>query len=54
MREILFKAKRIDEQHKGEWIEGYYVKSNNMVFIYPKIPEIINRALAKEIRDCLW
>lgn len=22
MREILFKAKRIDEQHKGEWIEG--------------------------------
>ena len=22
MREILFKAKRIDEQHKGEWIKG--------------------------------
>lgn len=22
MREILFKAKRIHEQHKGEWIEG--------------------------------
>ncbi len=24
MREILFKAKSIDENNKGEWVQGYY------------------------------
>lgn len=30
MREILFKAKRIDN---GEWIEGYYAERNGKTFI---------------------
>ena len=30
MREILFKAKRIDN---GEWVEGYYVERNGKTFI---------------------
>lgn len=30
MREILFKAKRIDN---GEWVEGYYEKYNNQHYI---------------------
>ena len=31
MREILFKAKRIDN---GEWVEGYIVKKHGLFFIY--------------------
>ena len=31
MREILFKAKRIDN---GEWVEGYYTFINNIHYIY--------------------
>lgn len=31
MREILFKAKRIDN---GEWIEGYVVRKHGLYFIY--------------------
>lgn len=31
MREILFKAKRIDN---GEWVEGYYLMSGGEHFIY--------------------
>lgn len=30
MREILFKAKRIDN---GEWVEGYYTECNGKIFI---------------------
>lgn len=30
MREILFKAKRIDN---GEWVEGYYTEYNGKTFI---------------------
>lgn len=47
MREILFKAK---ERHSHKWVEGYYVKRENMTFIYPAIPEVVSRSLAKEIR----
>lgn len=47
MREILFKAK---ERHSHKWVEGYYVKRGNMTFIYPAIPEVVSRSLAKEIR----
>lgn len=34
MRDILFKAKRIDN---GEWVEGSFIDSGNheQVFIYP-------------------
>ena len=31
MREILFKAKRIDN---GEWVEGYVVRKHGLYFIY--------------------
>lgn len=31
MREILFKAKRVDN---GEWVEGYFVKKHGIPFIY--------------------
>lgn len=31
MREILFKAKRIDN---GEWVEGYVVRKRGLYFIY--------------------
>lgn len=47
MREILFKTK---ERHSHKWVEGYYVKRENMTFIYPAIPEVVSRSLAKEIR----
>ena len=30
MREILFKAKRIDN---GKWVEGYYTECNGKIFI---------------------
>ena len=30
MREILFKAKRIDN---GEWVDGYYTECNGKTFI---------------------
>lgn len=36
MREILFKAKRIDN---GEWVEGCYVTSDGKSFIYMDIVE---------------
>lgn len=36
MREILFKAKRIDN---GEWVEGYYVTSDDKSFICMDIVE---------------
>lgn len=32
MREILFKAKRIDN---GEWVEGYVYRINDIAFIFP-------------------
>lgn len=32
MREILFKAKRLDN---GEWVEGYYVERDNKSWVYP-------------------
>ena len=31
MREILFKAKRIDN---GEWVEGYVIRKHGLYFIY--------------------
>lgn len=31
MREILFKAKRIDN---GEWVEGYVVRKHGLYFVY--------------------
>ena len=36
MREILFKAKRIDN---GEWVEGYYLMSGGEHFIYSEYIE---------------
>lgn len=47
MREILFKAKRMDN---GGWVYGYYVKRDNMAVIYPEKTEIISKSLAKELR----
>ena len=47
MREILFKAKRLDN---GEWVEGYYVERDNKSWIYPAGNQVISKSLARELR----
>ena len=41
MREILFKAKRIDN---GEWVEGYVVRKHGLYFIY----DIVNSETCRQ------
>lgn len=41
MREILFKAKRIDN---GEWVEGYAVRKHGLYFIY----DIVNSETCRQ------
>lgn len=47
MREILFKAKRLDN---GEWVEGYYVERDGKFWIYPAGNQVISKSLARELR----
>lgn len=46
MREILFKAKRIDN---GEWVEGYYVKNKG---IHTKFPSVIFTNIDTMLPEC--
>lgn len=41
MREILFKAKRIDN---GEWVEGYLIREHGLYFIY----DIVNSETCRQ------
>ena len=41
MREILFKAKRIDN---GEWVEGYVIRKHGIYFIY----DIVNSETCRQ------
>ena len=51
MREILFKAKRIDN---GEWVEGYYFVSDGEHFIHAEyiesfcMPVVVNAKIIPE------
>lgn len=52
MREILFKAKRIDN---GEWVEGYIYKIQNIFLIFPQITNgsyDVSRKVMKFINPC--
>lgn len=46
MREILFKAKRIDN---GEWVEGYFVENRK---IHTKFHSVIFTNIDSEIPEC--
>ena len=47
MREILFKAKRLDN---GEWVEGYYVYCRKRHYILP----VLNKAIGFDEREDEW
>ena len=47
MREILFKAKRLDN---GEWVEGYYVYCRKRHYILPAL----NKAIGFDEREDEW
>ena len=47
MREILFKAKRLDN---GEWVEGYYVYCRKRHYILP----VLNKAIGFDEREEEW
>lgn len=47
MREILFKAKRLDN---GEWVEGYYVYCRKRHYILP----VLNKVIGFDEREDEW